>query len=341
MFLRNAWYNASWSKDLTTEPVALTILGDEIVLYRGASGKAAALVDRCCHRAAPLSRGKVVGDALQCGYHGLKFDAAGRCIEVPVQTTIPPSAQVTYYPVIEKYAVVWIWMGNPALADQAKITLLPWLDSKEWTLTPGYLHLAANGQLLIDNLLDFSHVSYLHPRTLAGDPREATTPVKTERSPEGVRVGRWMIDFVPPPLFRAAAGFNSNIDRWQFANWRAPSLVFMEVGAAPTGTGAPQGDRSQGISMWSTHMITPETETSCHYHFGFARNFKLDDEAMSKLLFDGTVATFLEDKAMVEAQQKNLEGNSLDGLIDINADTAQLQVRRMLSELIAQENARA
>jgi phenylpropionate dioxygenase-like ring-hydroxylating dioxygenase large terminal subunit len=341
MFLRNAWYNASWSKDLTIEPVALTILGDDIVLYRGASGAAAALEDRCCHRAAPLSRGKVVGDALQCGYHGLKFDAAGSCIEVPVQSNIPPGAKVRSYPVIEKYAVAWIWMGDPALADEAKITHLPWLDSPDWKLAPGYLHLDCNGQLLVDNLLDFSHVSYLHPGTLAGDPREATTPVKTERSADGIRVGRWMLDFVPPPLFRAAGGFNGNVDRWQFANWRAPSLVFMEVGAAPTGTGAPQGDRSQGISLWSTHMITPETETSCHYHFGFARDFRLEDEAMSQLLFDGAVATFLEDKAMVEAQQKKLAGNSLDGLIDINADTAQLQARRMLSELMARENARA
>jgi phenylpropionate dioxygenase-like ring-hydroxylating dioxygenase large terminal subunit len=232
-------------------------------------------------------------------------------------------------------------MGDPTKADAAKIPDMPWLSDPKWATTPGRLYVKSNYQFIIDNLLDLTHVSYVHKNTLAGDPREATTPTKTERLDNGVRVGRWMIDFVPPPLFRAAAGFNSNIDRWQFANWRAPSLVFMEVGAAPTGTGAPQGDRSQGISMWSTHMITPETETSCHYHFGFARNFKLDDEAMSKLLFDGTVATFLEDKAMVEAQQKNLEGNSLDGLIDINADTAQLQVRRMLSELIAQENARA
>lgn len=338
MFLRNAWYTAIWSKDLRDAPIARTIIGDDVVLYRGTNGKAAALEDRCCHRAAPLSRGKVVGDALQCGYHGLTFDATGACVEVPMQPQVPREARIRAYPVVEKWNVVWIWMGDPQAADEAKITPLPWLDDPGWKVTPGYLRLEAAGQLLVDNLLDFSHVSYLHPKTLAGDPREATTPVKTERSPDGIRVGRWMLDFEPAPLFAAAGGFNGRIDRWQFANWRAPSLVFMDVGAAPAGTGAPEGDRSKGVSIWSTHMITPETETTCHYHFGWARNFKLEDEAMSQLIYDGTVATFLEDKDMIEAQQKKLPGSALDGLVDINADTAQLQARRILSEMIAREN---
>jgi phenylpropionate dioxygenase-like ring-hydroxylating dioxygenase large terminal subunit len=338
MFLRNAWYTAIWSKDLEDAPIARTVIGEKIVLFRGPGGVPAALEDRCCHRAAPLSRGKVVEGALQCGYHGLKYNAAGQCIEVPVQTTIPPGARVRSYPVREKWNVVWIWMGDPEKADEALITPLPWLDDPAWKVTPGYLHIEANGQLLVDNLLDFSHVTYLHPKTLAGDPREAVTPVKTERQKDGLRVGRWMVDFEPPPLFAQAGGFNGMCDRWQFANWRPPALVFMDVGLAPTGTGAPEGDRSKGISIWSTHMITPETETSCHYHFGFARDFRIDDEAMSKFLYDGAVTTFLEDKGMIEAQQRALDGGAIDGLVDINADTAQLQARRMLDELIRAEN---
>jgi phenylpropionate dioxygenase-like ring-hydroxylating dioxygenase large terminal subunit len=338
MFPRNAWYTASWSKDLQDAPRAQTILGDDLVLFRDASGAPAALEDRCCHRAAPLSRGQVVDGTLRCGYHGLKFDAAGSCVEVPVQTHIPAGARVKSYPVCEKWNVVWIWMGDPALADPAKITPLPWLDDPAWKVTPGYLHLQANGQLLVDNLLDFSHVSYLHPNTLAGDPREATTPVRTERQADGIRVGRWMIDFQPPPLFAKAGDIAGNCDRWQFANWRAPSLVFMDVGVAPTGTGAPEGDRSRGISLWSTHMITPETETTCHYRFGFARNFATDDQAMSDLLFNGALTTFLEDKAMIEAQQRKIKGGALDGLVDISADAAQLQARRILRELVLAES---
>jgi len=334
MFLRNGWYAAVWSSELAGGPLARTFLDEPVALFRCASGRVAAFEDRCCHRAAPLSRGAVEGDALRCGYHGLKFDPDGRCIEVPIQTNVPPGARVRTYPVCEKWNVVWIWMGDPARADPATVPDLPWLASADWTLTPGYIHVGSNAQLLIDNLLDFTHVAYLHSRTIAGDPKEATTPTRTERLQNGIRTGRWMLDVNPPPLFAAAGGFNGPVDRWQWATWLAPSTVYIDVGCARAGTGAPEGDRSQGISIWSTHLVTPETETSCHYNFGFARNFRLDDSAMSRLLFEGSRDTFLEDKVMLEAQQRNLRGGALDGLIDVATDAAQLQVRRILDDLI-------
>jgi phenylpropionate dioxygenase-like ring-hydroxylating dioxygenase large terminal subunit len=336
-FPKNGWYVASWSKDLTAAPVARTFLDERVVLFRGASGKPGALEDRCCHRAAPLSRGEVVGDHIRCGYHGLTFDAAGHCVAVPDQSTVPSGAQVRAYPVAEKWNVIWIWMGDPAFADATKIVDLPWLDDPKWALTPSYLRIEANAQLLVDNLLDYTHVSYLHGNTIAGDPREATTPTKTERLNDGVRVGRWMIDFKPPPLFAKAGAFEGNVDRWQLATWKPPSTVYMDVGCARTGTGAPEGDRSQGISLWSTHLVTPETNSSCHYHFGFARNFGLDDAETARLLFEGSRATFLEDKAMLEAQQSNLDGGALDGLIHIGADAAQMQARRMLDDMVRAE----
>jgi phenylpropionate dioxygenase-like ring-hydroxylating dioxygenase large terminal subunit len=337
MFPKNGWYAAIWSKDLKAEPVARTFLGEQVVLFRGENGQPAALEDRCCHRAAPLSLGAVEGDHLRCGYHGLTFDTKGRCVSIPGQDMVPSSARVRAYPVAERYNVIWIWMGDPARADDTKIVEMPWLSDHGWTLTPSYLRIEANAQLLVDNLLDYTHVAHLHKNTISGDPREATTPTKTERLNDGVRVGRWMIDFKPPPLFAKAGGFDGNVDRWQHATWRPPSIVYMDVGAAKTGTGAPEGDRSHGISIWSNHLVTPETETTCHYHFGFARNFQLDDQAMSKLLHEGTIATFLEDKVMLEAQQKNLKGGAIDGLIHIAADAAQIQARRMLDELVRAE----
>jgi phenylpropionate dioxygenase-like ring-hydroxylating dioxygenase large terminal subunit len=336
-FPKNGWYAAIWSKDLAGAPIARTILDEPVVLFRGAGGRPAALEDRCCHRAAPLSRGEVAGEYLRCGYHGLTFDADGQCVAVPGQATVPAGARVRAYPVAERWGVVWIWMGDAARADAAKIAELPWLTDPAWEATPGYLRIAANAQLLVDNLLDYTHVSYLHRATIAGDPREATTPTRTERLNDGVRVGRWMIDFNPPPLFAKVGGFTGNVDRWQHATWQAPSVVYMDVGAAQTGTGAPEGDRSQGISIWSTHLVTPETEASCHYPFCFARNFALGDAEMSKLLYEGSRATFLEDKDMLEAQQKHLKGGALDGLIHITADAAQLQARRMLEDMVRAE----
>jgi phenylpropionate dioxygenase-like ring-hydroxylating dioxygenase large terminal subunit len=339
MFLRNGWYTALWSHELTDKPVGKTFLNEKVVLFRNDRGQVGALEDSCCHRAAPLSLGEVSGATLACGYHGLKFDVNGKCVEVPGQTEVPAGAKVRSYPVHEKNNVVWIWMGETAKADVAKIPDMPWLSDPKWATTPGRLHVKTNYQFIIDNLLDLTHVAYVHKKTLSGDPREATTPTKTERLNDGVRVGRWMIDFVPPPLFAKAGNFTGKVDRWQHVTWHPPGTVYLDVGCATTGTGAPQGDRSQGISIWSSHLITPESEHTSHYMFCFARDFKVDDPEMSKMLYEGSKATFTEDADMLEAVQANRTGGSLDGLIHITADAAQLQARRMLSSMIGAEQA--
>jgi len=339
MFLRNGWYSAIWSRELKEKPVAKTFLNEKVVLFRNDRGEVGALEDCCCHRAAPLSLGEISGATLACGYHGLQFDVNGKCVHVPGQADVPSGAKVRSYPVHEKNNVVWIWMGEPAKADITKVPDMPWLSDPKWATTPGSLHVKSNYQFIIDNLLDLTHVSYVHKKTLAGDPREATTPTKTERLNDGVRVGRWMIDFVPPPLFAKAGNFTGKVDRWQHATWHPPGIVYLDVGCAKTGTGAPEGDRSQGISIWSSHLITPETEQTSHYMFCFARDFSLDDQEMSRMLFEGSKATFLEDVEFLEAVQTNREGGTLDGLIHVTADAAQLQARRMLNAMIGAEQA--
>src|SRR5260370_15241239 len=167
MFLRNGWYAAIWADDLKDRTVGSIFLNDKVVVFRNASGEVAALEDWCCHRAAPLSKGELSGDYLMCGYHGLKYDINGQCVEVPGQSVIPRGAKVRSYPVHEKWGVVWIWMGEPAKADAAKVPNLYWLADPKWSATPGYIHLRSNYQFLIDNLLDLTHVSYLHRKTFA------------------------------------------------------------------------------------------------------------------------------------------------------------------------------
>ncbi len=341
MYLKNGWYAAAWSHELQEKPLGRTYLEQKVVLFRTQSGTAAALEDKCCHRAAPLSKGEVVGDALACGYHGLQFAVDGKCVLIPSQERIPAKARVPSYPVVERWGVIWIWMGDPELADETSIPELPWLESADWVATPGYLHLRANYQLLIDNLLDLTHVSYVHKGTIAGDPREASIPTKLEPLENGVKVGRLMLDIQPPPLFAKAGDIAGNVDRWQWVTWRAPTTVYLDVGCAPTGTGVPEGDRSAGITIWSTHLITPETETSSHYLFCYARNFKLDDADMSRLLYEGSKATFQQDAEMLEAEQENLTGGSIEGLLDLGADAAQLRMRRLLAELIGREQQRS
>lgn len=339
MFLKNCWYAALWSQDLGASPVARTLLNEPVVLFRKADGTPAALTDRCCHRAAPLSRGRCVGDYLECGYHGLQFDATGTCVAIPGQSAIPPEARVRSYPVREIRKTVWIWMGDPDKADESAIPDLPWLDDPGWVSTPGEFNLKANYQLLVDNLLDITHALYVHRNTIGADPSEGTAPSQTERLDDGIRITRWLLDVVPPPLFAKVGGFTGNVDRWQIVTWRAPSTVYLDVGAAAAGTGAPEGDRSQGFSIWSTHLLTPETDRTTHYHWGYARNFDLGNDALTKTLYEGSRDTFYEDVEMIDAQQKNLASSSLDGLVDITGDGPQLQARRMIDRLIAAEAA--
>ena len=102
-FLPNFWYAAGWCSEITTCPIARRILGRPVALFRTESGKAAAFDNCCPHRMAPLSLGTVEGETLRCGYHGLKFDCGGSCIEIPGQTNIPPRARVHSHPLVERW----------------------------------------------------------------------------------------------------------------------------------------------------------------------------------------------------------------------------------------------
>ncbi len=339
MFLRNCWYAAGWSTELGPGPTARTILGEPVAIYRTADGEPAALADRCRHRAAPLSRGIRSGDRLICERHGLEYAPDGRCVKIPRQEYVPPGARVKSYPVVERWNVVWIWMGAPEAADPASIPDLTWLDDPEWVASPGRFRVKANYQLLVDNLLDLTHVIYLHRNTIAGDPAEATAPTRTERFVDKVTVGRWMMDIAPPPLFAQAGGFAGNVDRWQLVTWLPPSNIYLDIGCARAGSGAREGDRSQGISIWSTHLITPETAATTHYHWAYARNFAIEDAALTEILYQGSKATFHEDVEMIDAQQERLAETGVDGLVDIRADHAQLQARSLLAEMILAESA--
>ena len=337
-FLKNAWYAAIWTRDLPpATPIAKIFLNEPVVLFRTEDGEPVALEDKCCHRAAPLSVGKCIGDTIQCGYHGLRFNATGACVEIPGQSKIPQNATVRSYPVIDRWNMVWIWMGEPEKADETTIPEYFWLNDDGWKSATGYIPMKGNYQLLVDNLLDFTHVTYLHKNTLSADPEEAKVPVKVVRDEKSVSVSRWIFGHNAPPLFAKAGDFDGKVDRWQTTTWLAPSTLAFDVGCAKAGTGAIDGDRSEGISIWSTHLITPETDITTHYNWAYVRNFSLEDNQMDETLHKGAKATFEEDVVMIEAQQNRLGGISFDGLIDINADNPPLQMRKIMDGLIAAE----
>ena len=338
MFLRNFWYVAAMAEELGDGLLARTILSQPLVLFRDGTGRAAALEDRCCHRNAPLHKGRLIDGHLECGYHGLTYDGTGRCIRVPGQVAIPPDAKVTSFPLVERYGWLWIWMGDADLADDTAIPDFHWLTDPAWAGAGERLYLEGDYQLLLDNLLDLSHLSFLHPTTI-GTAAVAETPATVTRNDDVVKLTRWVLDSPPPPTFTKTAGLVDNIDRWQIIEFVPPSYVRLDLGGAPAGTGAPEGDRSQGIERYNLNAITPETEKTTHYFWHECRNFRIDDAELTQLFFEQIHEAFLEDLDMIAAQQSVLDRKVPVPQVDINADNAPLQARRVMEQLIAEEQA--
>ena len=339
MFLRNHWYVAATDKEIGRTPLPRMILGEPIVFFRTEDGTPVAFEDRCCHRHLPLSMGKIVGDRLQCHYHGLQFDQTGRCVRIPGQDQIPPTAKVRTYPVVERYHWLWIWMGDPALADPDKITDFHWLDDPNWGAKSSYLHVEANWQLVVDNLLDLTHLAFVHETTIGNAALAEHAVVKVTRAPNNVVVTRWIIDQDPPPTFQKVGGFAGHVDRWQIIDFVPPAFLRLDVGATPTGTGAPEGNRVGGINMRNLNAITPETETTSHYFWGQAHDFEPHNPEMTNKIFQQIQTAFLEDVAVFSAQQRNLDLIKNPPQLDINADTGVIQARRILSRLHDEEQA--
>lgn len=336
MFLKNCWYVAAWDHEIADGLLARTILNQPVVLFRGAGGDPVALEDRCCHRHLPLSLGEITGNNVRCGYHGLEFDASGRCVSVPGQSKIPPGASVRAYPVVERYRWVWIWMGDPARADAGLIPDYHWNDDPEWCAYGDVYHVDGDYRLLIDNLIDLSHIQFLHATTL-GAGTDVDAEIDFARADDRVTVTRWVMDSPPAPMYAHALRTGDNVDRWQHIHYLPPSHVVIDAGSALAGTGARSGDRSRGVETYSNHTLTPETESSTHYFWHHARNFRLDDAAFTDELRSMFSAALMEDVVTIAAQQASIARVGDRPTIDINADAGVVQARRMLDERLAAE----
>ncbi len=337
MFLREYWYVAAMSGELGRELLARTLLGQPLVLFRTEDGAPVALDDRCPHRYAPLSFGKLVGDAVQGGYHGITFDGSGKCIAIPGQDNIPPRLRVKSYPVVERWRWIWVWMGDPERADEADIPDFHWNDAPGWEAPTDRLRMEADCQLLVDNLLDLTHETFVHGATI-GTAGIAEAPIETKADGDVVSVERRMTNIQPPPMFVKLGGFTANIDRWQLIEFRPPANIVIDVGGVPTGA----GDRAAGFEARVLNSITPETERSCQYYWAFARNFKIGDEEMTAFLHGALTRTFDEDKALLEAQQKMIESTGSDaGLMAVNFDAGVVQARRVIARLQGEQRAAA
>jgi phenylpropionate dioxygenase-like ring-hydroxylating dioxygenase large terminal subunit len=341
MYVRNCWYVAAWDHEVTRTMKRRILLDEPVLLFRKDDGTPVALEDRCCHRQAPLSMGRLLGNIVECPYHGLQFDPSGKCVKVPSQDMVPSSARVKSYPVVEKNQWIWIWMGDRAKADTALIEDFHWLDDPGWGAAGSYLHVEANYQLLVENLLDTTHLPFLHPTSLGTD-AFARSEFEVTREADRVKVTRWLMNELPAPFHKKMGEFpdGMKVDRWQVANFAPPCFVKLDVGSAPAGTGARQGDRSKGMNMWNLNAITPETEKTAHYFFAQAYNFKVGQKWMAEVIRAQVVSAFLEDMAMIKAQQKNMDLGA-SPVVNLGQDKAWIVMRQIVERLVKEEQQQA
>lgn len=325
MHLANRWYAAALSAEIGASPFARKICGRDLVLFRTESGRLAALEDRCAHRHAPLSLGIVRGEAIQCGYHGLCFDPAGACVQIPGQASIPPRARVESFPARDAHGWVWIWMGEAMRADPSLIPDWPWFADRAWRGFQLYFHVNAGAQLFVDNLLDLSHVAFTHKNSI-GAASAAAADAQLEVRVEGDEVrGRRLLKGVDPGPFIASWGsFPGSIDRTSSFTWRPPSN--MEIRAE-------FNDERRKITIMVINPITPETETSAHFWIGWARDFALDDDGLTERAKAENTLVIQEDVRVIEGQQRILDARPGLTAVPINADGALIAVHKVLERL--------
>lgn len=334
-FPLNQWYVAAHSSELADKPVGRKLLGEAVVLFRIDDGTVAALEDRCCHRALPLSAGTVESCGLRCGYHGLLYNHEGKCVEIPGQERIPSKAKVSAYHVQERDGLIWIWFGKPENPE-------PMCDAPSYSVhsSPEYVyggdvyHYNAPYQLIHDNLLDLSHLGYVHLHTIGGNAKlHMNAEMKVESEGDFVRVVRYMPDSVPPPTYSAAYPFKGNVDRWQEIEFRVSHLLIW-TGAVDQGTDAMDDPQRGGFHMRGFHGVTPESETTCHYFWTMATNPIKDIEEVKRKVLEQTELTFDEDKVVIEAQYQNMIRFGPKSMIDIHVDVGANRARRIIERLM-------
>jgi phenylpropionate dioxygenase-like ring-hydroxylating dioxygenase large terminal subunit len=337
-FLKNCWYVAAWTHEVTQDQwLARTLAGVPVLLWRDGNHNLIAFEDRCCHRGAPLSAGRREADSIRCMYHGLRFDKSGACIEIPSQTFIPPQAKVRSFPAVERSKWIWVWLGDPANADTGTVPDTHYLDDPGWRGVPGYMHYDANYLLIADNILDFSHLSYVHEKTLGGSARYAEILPKVTRLAQGIHVERWLIDDAPAPFLQGLGSWPGNVDRWNIYHFLVPGVMLMDSGSAATGTGAPEGNRVNAAQFFGCQAITPETEYTSHYFFQQSHGFSLDNPEVTARLTQSVLIGFEEDRRIIEAQQRSLRLDPAFPMIGLRMDSALGVFRGMMERLIAAE----
>jgi phenylpropionate dioxygenase-like ring-hydroxylating dioxygenase large terminal subunit len=338
-YLRNAWYVAGWDDEVDKDTLFhRRILNEQILLIRDQSGVVHALRDRCPHRFAPLHLGTRHGDVIECAYHGLRFGKDGLCVLNPQgDGEIPASARTRSYPMIAKDMLLWIWMGDPERADASDIPDFEGLDPQSYAINKGYMHTPANYEIMTDNIMDLGHIEFLHQGLLGS---EAVRRGETEVRQEGkIVISNRLVrnEILPPALEALFETGGKPVDRWLDVLWYAPGNMHLTVGVTPAGSPPRVGRETPGV-----HLMTPETESTTHYFWANARDFRRDDAELHKALGDGLRYAFEhQDKPMIEAVENNMDGDDFWELrpVILACDAGAIRARRVLRKMISDEQA--
>lgn len=328
-FARDQWYVAAWSEEVGRDLLGRTVLGEPLALYRTEAGDPVVLADRCVHRRYPLSASALEGDRVVCGYHGFTYDTTGTCVYVPGQKRVPRTARVSSYPVAEVDGMVWVWIGDPELADTDVIPRAPHLVEGGWVTVRGMEPIDADYRLLVDNLLDLSHETYLHGGYI-GTPEVAQTPITTEVDEAAgiVRVARHMADAECPPFYARSTGIEGRIRRLQDIEYHAPCLYLLHSRISPAGTDAPM------FRTEITYAITPSAPGKVYDFWAVSRDFAVHDDEVTRFLRDFNHTVVMQDVEALNLLQRSLDAEPAGYQeLSINIDTGGLAARRILAKL--------
>ena len=339
-FLRDTWYVACTADEIADKPLGRRICGEKIVFFRDAHGAPVALEDFCPHRGLPLSLGRLEGGNLVCGYHGLQMGRDGKTVSMPKQR-VEKFPCLRQYPVTERYGFIWVWPGDTTKASPDQIPQFAWAESPDWAFGGGRYHIDCDYRLMIDNLMDLTHETYVHSDSI-GQKEIDEAPVNTEVHGSKVVTSRFMDNIEAPPFWKMALRENglddtALVDRWQICRFTPPSHIMIDVGVALAGHGGYKADRAYKVSGTVVDFITPESKNSMWYFWGMARSFKPESQVLTDRIRDGQGKIFAEDLEILEQQQLSIDEHPDRRLMTLDIDAGGRHSRMLLDRLIRAE----
>jgi phenylpropionate dioxygenase-like ring-hydroxylating dioxygenase large terminal subunit len=349
-YVRNAWYMMGWIKDFPAgSPIPVTLLDEHLVLFRQTTGRLVALEDRCAHRLAPLSLGRVEGDDIRCLYHGLKYAGTGACNEMPGHKSIPRTMCVRSYPVVERFSASFVWMGDPAKADEALLPPFVGYEDPAWHMLPGRMDYDVQYELIQDNLLDLSHIAWVHRNSFGGgDPETnrawAEAEVRISALPRGVRVERWMKNSRTRPSLESMIG--PRCDALNSFDYLVPGYFLLTSSYYHTGAAERAGSERPAeepvFSSFTAQAVTPITARQTSYFFCFGPWAKQEGAGQQKEVFlQLAYLAFGEDRDMLSGQQKVIDADPARAMKLFDVDKAPILYRRLVDKLMTEESASA